>query len=161
MRAYQAAGLLGVAADGGLHQGAVLAGLVAWMRPEQSRQIAVTLGAIEQGISHGKQCRRARRRDQRLMELAMRRFPFHVDRVVFRRPLLDLGEPVQGRNNPYFPVIIAILDGPPDQIDLDQDARMREVRQIIQRDRRDLVAPLFLGDDQAFRSGRGVAGARG
>ena len=84
------------------------------------------------------------------MELAVRRLPFHVDGVVFRRPLLDLGEPMQGRNNPYFPVIIAILDRPPDQIDLDQDARMREIRQIIQRDRRDLVAPLFLGDDQAF-----------
>ena len=68
----------------------------------------------------------------------MRRFPFHVDGVVFRRPLLDLGEPMQGRNNPYFPVIIAILDGAADQIDLDQDARMREIGQISQRDRRDL-----------------------
>ena len=91
----------------------------------------------------------------------MRRFPFHVYGVVFRRPLLDLGEPMQRRNHPYFPVIIAILDGPPDQIDLDQDARMREVRQIIQRDRRDLVAPLFLGDDQTFRREQGQRFAQG
>src|SRR5436190_3817474 len=59
MAGDQGASLLGIATDGGLHQGPVLAGLVARMRPEQRRQIAVALGAIEQRISHGQQCRRA------------------------------------------------------------------------------------------------------
>src|SRR5829696_1046941 len=59
MAGDQGASLPDIAADGGLHQGPVLTGLVARMRPEQRRQIAVALGAIEQRISHGQQCRRA------------------------------------------------------------------------------------------------------